>query len=65
MHSASTKYTTLSAFLSVYEAGVADIYFPLMYEANREIYVAIQNKDVLAYLISKLQVETMERECLD
>ena len=26
----------------VYEAGVDDDYFPLLYEANRETYVAVQ-----------------------
>ena len=65
----------------VYEAGVDDDYFPLLYEANRETFVAVQTPsgvskretipeivmqgDVLAPLISSLQVDTMGKECLD
>ena len=65
----------------VYEAGVDDDYFPLLYEANRETYVAVQTPsgiskretvheivmqgDVLAPLISSLQVDTMGKECLE
>ena len=65
----------------VYEAGVDDDYFPLLYEANREAFVAVQTPsgvsksktipeivmqcDVLAPLISSLQVDTMGKECLD
>ena len=65
----------------VYEAGVDDDYFPLLYEANRETYVAVQTPsgiskretineivmqgDVLAPLISSLQVDTIGKECLE
>ena len=65
----------------VYEAGVVDDYFPLLYEANRETYVAVQTPngltkretikeivmqgDVLAPLISSLQVDTMGKECVE
>ena len=65
----------------VYEAGVNDDYFPLLYEANRETFVAVQTPgglskreaiheivmqgDVLAPLISSLQVDTMGKECLE
>ena len=64
----------------VYEDGVDDDYLPLLYEANRETYVAVQTPsgiskremvkeivmqgDVLAPLISSLQVDTMGKECL-
>ena len=65
----------------VYEAGVDDDYFPILYEANKETYVAVQTPsgitkretipeivmqgDVLAPLISSLQVDTMGKECLE
>ena len=65
----------------VYEAGVNDDYFPLLYEANKETFVAVQTPggitkretldeivmqgDVLAPLISSLQVDTMGKECLE
>ena len=64
----------------VFEAGVDDDYFPLLYEANKEAFVAVQTPsgiskrvvipeimmqgDVLAPLISSLQVDTMGKECL-
>ena len=64
----------------LYEAGVDDNIFSLVYEANRENYVAIQTPnglskrdtfreivmqgDVLAPLISSLQVDTFGKECL-
>ena len=64
----------------VFEAGVDDDYFCLMYEANKENFVAVQTPnglsrrepfneivmqgDVLAPLISSLQVDTMGKECL-
>ena len=62
----------------VFEAGVDDDYFPLLYEANKEAFVAVQTPsgiskrvvipeimmqgDVLAPLISSLQVDTMGKE---
>ena len=65
----------------VYEAGVIDDKFVLLYEANRENLVAVQTPngisrreliqevvmhgDVLAPLISSLQVDTMGKECLE
>ena len=65
----------------VYEAGVNNDKFALLYEANRENYVAVQTPnglsrresvkeivmqgDVLAPLISSLQVDTMGKECLE
>ena len=65
----------------VYEAGVDDDYFALLYEANRENFVAVNTPhglskreqideiemqgDVLALLISSLQVATIGKECLD
>ena len=65
----------------VYEAGLDDDYFPILYEANKETYVAVQTLggitkreaipeivmqgDVLAPLISSLQVDTMGKECLE
>jgi hypothetical protein len=65
----------------VYEAGVTDDKFALIYEANRENFVAVQTPnglsrretfheivmqgDVLAPLISSLQVDTMGKECLE
>ena len=65
----------------VYEAGVDDDYFSLLYEANRENLVAVNTPhglskreqideivmqgDVLAPLISSLQVDTIIKECLD
>ena len=64
----------------VYEAGVDDDYFVMMYEANRENFVAVKTPsgitrrepfyeivmqgDVLAPLISSLQVDTMGKECI-
>ena len=64
----------------VYEAGVDDDYFSLLYEANRENLVAVNTPhglskreqideivmqgDVLAPLISSLQVDTIGKECL-
>ena len=65
----------------VFEAGVDDDYFPLLYEANKETFVAVHTPggmtrremvpeivmqgDVMAPLISSLQVDTMGKECLD
>ena len=65
----------------VYEAGVTDDMFNLIYEANKETFVAVKTPnglsrrepfheivmqgDVLAPLISSLQVDTMGKECLD
>ena len=65
----------------LYEAGVTDDMFPLIYEANRENFVAVKTPngisrrdpfheivmqgDVLAPLISSLQVDTMGKECLE
>ena len=65
----------------LYEAGVDDDIFPLIYEANRENMVAVNTPhgiskrekieeivmqgDVLAPLISSLQVDTMGKECLE
>ena len=65
----------------VYEAGVVDDKFVLLYEANRENFVAVQTPnglsrrepvteivmqgDVLAPLISSLQVDTIGKECLE
>ena len=65
----------------VYEAGVTDDKFALIYEANKENFVAVQTPnglsrrdtfheivmqgDVLASLISSLQVDTMGKECLE
>ena len=65
----------------VYEAGVTDDTFALMYEANRENFVAVRTPnglsrreifpeivmqgDVMAPLISSLQVDTMGKECLE
>ena len=65
----------------LYEAGVDDDIFPLLYEANRENLVAVNTPhglskrelikeivmqgDVLAPLISSLQVDTMGKECLE
>ena len=65
----------------VYEAGVTDEVFALLYEANKENHVAVQTPnglsrrevfrdivmqgDVLAPLISSLQVDTMDKECLE
>jgi hypothetical protein len=64
----------------LYEAGIDDDIFALIYEANRENYVAVQTPnglsrretfkeivmqgDVLAPLISSLQVDTIGKECL-
>ena len=64
----------------LYEAGVCDDIFSLLFEANRENFVAVQTPngltkreafkeivmqgDVLAPLISSLQVDTMGKECL-
>ena len=64
----------------LYEAGVDDDIFNLVYEANRKNYVAIQTPsglsrrdtfneivmqgDVLAPIISSLQVDTIGKECL-
>ena len=65
----------------VYEAGVSDDVFALLNEANKENLVAVQTPnglsrrepfkdiimqgDVLAPLISSLQVDTMGKECLE
>ena len=65
----------------LYEAGVIDDTFALIYEANRENLVAVKtpngilrrekfNKivmqgDVLAPLMSSLQVDTMGKDCLE
>ena len=65
----------------LYEAGVTDDDFALVYEANRENYVALHTPnglsrrdvfkeivmqgDVLAPLISSLQVDTIGKECLE
>ena len=65
----------------VYEARVTDDNFSLLYEANRENFVAVKTPnglsrreafyeivmqgDVLAPLISSLQVDTMGKECLE
>ena len=65
----------------LYEAGVKDDIFALIYEANRVNNVAVQTPhgisrrekfeeivmqgDVLAPLISSLQVDTMGKECLE
>ena len=65
----------------VYEAGVTDDKFALVYEANRENFVAVQTPngltrrepfyeivmqgDVMAPLISSLQVDTIGKECLE
>ena len=67
--------------LYLFEAGVDDDKFALLYEANRENYVAVQTPnglsrrdtfkkivmqgDVLAPLISSLQVDTFGKECLE
>ena len=64
----------------LYEAGVTDDVFALLYEANKENFVAVNTPnglsrreafkeiimqgDVLAPLISSLQVDTMGKECL-
>ena len=65
----------------LYEAGVKDDLLPLIYEANRTSYVAVQTPhglskretfedlvmqgDVISPLISSLQVDTMGKECLE
>ena len=65
----------------LFEAGVNDDKFALLYEANRENLVAVQTPnglskretfteivmqgDVLAPLISSLQVDTIGKECLE
>ena len=65
----------------VFEAGVTDDMFSLIYEANRENFVAVRTPnglsrrepfydivmqgDVLAPLISSLQVDTIGKECLE
>ena len=65
----------------VFEAGVRNDKFVLLHEANRENYVAVQTPnglsrresikeivmqgDVLAPLISSLQVDTMGKECFE
>ena len=62
----------------VYEAGVSDNIFPLLYEANKENFVAVQTLngisrrevfrdivmqgDVLAPLVPSLQVDTMGKD---
>ena len=66
---------------NVYEAGMSDDIFPLLYEANKENFVAVQTPngisrrevfreivmqgDVLAPLVSSLQVDTMGKECIE
>ena len=68
-------------FECLYEAGVDDDIFALIHESNRENFVAVQTPnglsrrevfkeivmqgDVLAPLISSLQVDTMGKECLE
>ena len=65
----------------LYEAGVRDDIFPLIYGANERSYVAVQSPhglserqvfkdlvmqgDILSPLISSLQVDTIGKECLD
>ena len=65
----------------VYEAGVDDDVFPLLYEANKKAFVAVQTPggltervlipeivmqgDVLAPLMSSLQVDTIGKECIE
>ena len=65
----------------VFEAGVNDDFFPLLYEANKENFVAVQTPDglsaremipelvmqgdVMSPLVSSLQVDTMGKECLE
>ena len=65
----------------LYEAGVKDDIFPLIYESNRRSYVAVQTPhgisrreifeelvmqgDVLSPLISSIQVDTIGKECLE
>ena len=65
----------------LYEAGVKDDIFALIYESNRRNYVAVQTPhglskreeftelvmqgDVLSPLISSLQVDTIGKECLE
>ena len=65
----------------VYETGVTDDKFALIYEANRENFVSVQTPngltrrepfyeivmqgDVMAPLISSLQVDTIGKECLE
>ena len=65
----------------LYEAGVKDDLFALIYESNRRSYVAVQTPqglskreifedlvmqgDVIAPLISSLQVDTFGKECLE
>jgi hypothetical protein len=65
----------------LYEAGVTDDIFALVYEANKENFVAVNTPnglskrepfmeivmqgDVLAPLISSLQVDTFGKECMD
>jgi hypothetical protein len=66
---------------NLYEAGVNDDIFALVHEANRENFVAVNTPngltrrepfkeivmqgDVLAPLISSLQVDTMGKECME
>ena len=65
----------------LFEAGVTDDEFDLIYEANRDNFVAVQTPnglserdtfneivmqgDVLAPLISSLQLDTIGKECMD
>ena len=65
----------------LYEAGVDDDKFGLIYEANRENYVAVMTPngisrrevfeeivmqgDILVPLLSSLQVDTIGKECLE
>ena len=65
----------------LYEAGIKDDTFALIYEANRENQIAVKTPngitrrekfseivmqgDVLAPLMSSLQVDTMGKECLE
>ena len=67
--------------IDVCETGVTDDNFSLIYEANRENFVAVKTLnglsrreafyeivmqgDVLAPLISSLQVDTMGKECME
>ena len=62
---------------NVYEAGMSDDIFPLLYEANKENFVAVQTPNgisrrevfreivMLAPLVSSLQVDTMGKECIE
>ena len=65
----------------IYEAGVSDVIFSILYKTNRERFGAVKTPnrisrrdvfkeivmqgDVLAPIISSLQVDTMGKECLE